>query len=318
MDFRSLQYFIAVAQELNFTRAAEKLQMSQPPLSSQIKALEEELGVQLFIRGKRRLTLTDAGGLLLQRSVQMLEMAEKTRRDLSSLGNELSGTICLGMVEGRAPYLAARWIAGFREEYPLVRYELWNGSSDDVLDQLHRGLADLAVIAAPYDMEHLDGFVVGREPWVAMISRAHPLAALPGTEIPLSSLVGQPLIVPRRRSRVEAIRQWFAGIGAEPDILCEMSNYMDAVALAEQNVGISIFPQTTYTPNAHVVSKLITQPPKQAEYVLVWERSQRLQTTLVREFIGYVRDFIEADLIHTPRFQVREPEFLLPEDAPRL
>ena len=72
MDFRSLQYFIAVAQELNFTRAAEKLQMSQPPLSSQIKALEEELGVQLFIRGKRRLTLTEAGTLLLQRAVQMM------------------------------------------------------------------------------------------------------------------------------------------------------------------------------------------------------------------------------------------------------
>ena len=83
MDFRSLQYFIAVAQELNFTRAAEKLQMSQPPLSSQIKALEEELGVQLFIRGKRRLTLTEAGTLLLQRAVQMMELSEKTRRDLS-------------------------------------------------------------------------------------------------------------------------------------------------------------------------------------------------------------------------------------------
>ena len=78
MDFRSLQYFIAVAQELNFTRAAEKLQMSQPPLSSQIKALEEELGVQLFIRGKRRLTLTEAGTLLLQRAVQMMELSEKT------------------------------------------------------------------------------------------------------------------------------------------------------------------------------------------------------------------------------------------------
>ena len=77
MDFRSLQYFIAVAQELNFTRAAEKLQMSQPPLSSQIKALEEELGVQLFIRGKRRLTLTEAGTLLLQRAVQMMELSEK-------------------------------------------------------------------------------------------------------------------------------------------------------------------------------------------------------------------------------------------------
>ena len=318
MDFRNLQYFVTVAQELNFTRAAGKLQMSQPPLSNQIKALEEELGVQLFVRGKRHMTLTDAGVLLLQRAVQILEMGEKTRRDLASMGNELSGTICLGMVEGRAPYLAARWIAGFREEYPLVRYELWNGSSDDVLDQLHRGLADLAVIAAPYDEEHLDGFVVGREPWVAMISRRHPLADLPGTELPLSSLVGQPLIIPRRKSRVEAIRRWFAGIGAEPDILCEMSNYMDAVALAEQNVGISIFPQTTYTPNAHVVSKRITQPARQVEYVLVWERNQHLKTNLVREFTGYVRDFIEADLIHSPRFQVAEGEFLLPEDTENL
>ncbi len=311
MDFRSLQYFVTVAQELNFTRAAEKLHMSQPPLSSQIRDLEEDLGAKLFLRGKRRLQLTDAGALLLQRAIQILEISEKARLDLTSLGNELSGTIRFGMVEGRAPYLTARWIAGFREEYPLVRYELWNGSSDDVLDQLHRGLVDLAVIAAPYDTEHLDGFSVGREPWVAIIPREHPLAMLPGSEIALSSLVGQPLIIPRRKSRVEAIRRWFGGIGAEPDILCEMSNYMDAVALAEQNVGISIFPQTTYTPNAHVVSKLITQPAKQVEYVLIWERGQR--ANLVREFIRYVQDFTEADLIHTERFRVREPEIELPE-----
>ncbi len=311
MDFRALQYFVTVAQELNFTRAAEKLHMSQPPLSNQIRALEEELGATLFLRGKRRLQLTDAGELFLRRAVQILELSEKTRMDLTSMGNELSGTICIGMVEGRAPFLTARWIAGFREEYPLARYQLWNGSSDDVLDQLHRGLVDLAVIAAPYDVEHLDGFPVGREPWVAIIPRDHPLALLPGREIPLSSLVGQQLIIPRRRSRVEAIRQWFAGIGAEPDILCEMSNYMDAVALAEQNVGISIFPQTTYTPNAHVVSKLITQPAKQVEYVLVWERGQH--SNLVREFIRYVQDFTEADLIHSERFRVPEEELELPD-----
>lgn len=311
MDFRALQYFVTVAQELNFTRAAEKLHMSQPPLSNQIRALEEELGATLFLRGKRRLQLTDAGELFLRRAVQILELSEKARMDLTSMGNELSGTIYIGMVEGRAPFLTARWIAGFREEYPLARYQLWNGSSDDVLDQLHRGLVDLAVIAAPYDVEHLEGFPVGREPWVAIIPRDHPLALLPGREIPLSSLVGQQLIIPRRRSRVEAIRQWFAGIGAEPDILCEMSNYMDSVALAEQNVGISIFPQTTYTPNAHVVSKLITQPAKQVEYVLVWERSQH--SNLVREFIRYVQDFTEADLIHSERFRVPEEELELPD-----
>ncbi len=316
MDFRSLQYFVTVAQELNFTRAAEKLHMSQPPLSNQIKELETDFGTELFIRGKRKLQLTESGSLLLQRALQMLELSEKTRRELTSLHQELSGTICLAIVEGRAPYLAARWIAGFREKYPMVRYELWNGSSDDVIDHLHRGLADLAVIAAPYDTEHFEGFSVGREPWVAIIHREHPLAVRPGYEVPLSDLVGHPLVIPQRKSRAEAIYQWFAGIGAEPEVLCKTSNYIDAVALAEQNAGISIFPQTTYTPNPHVVSKLITQPAKQVEYMLIWEREQLLQPGVVREFTQYVRDFQQEDLIHSDRFRVQSsPEFTIPEDA---
>ena len=121
MDFRSLKYFTVVAQELNFTRAAEKLNMSQPPLSNQIKSLEDDLGVQLFVRGKRHLQLTEAGSLLLHRTNQMLSLADKTRADLAHMENGLSGTISLGMVEGRAPYIAARFIAGFREEYPMVK-----------------------------------------------------------------------------------------------------------------------------------------------------------------------------------------------------
>ena len=314
MELRTLRYFITVAQELNITRAAEKLNMSQPPLSNQIRGLEEELGVRLFIRGKRRLTLTDEGSLLLRRAVQLLDLADKTRQELATMKDGVSGTICLGMVEGRAPYLSARWIAGFREEFPLVRYSLWNGSSDDVLDRLHKGLADLAVIAAPYDTEHLEGFSVGREPWVAVISRNHPLARQPGDQLPLSALVGQPLIVPSRKSRIEAIRDWFGEIGAEPDILCEMSNYVDAVALAEQNVGVSIFPQTTYTPNDLVVSKVITQPARQAEYVLVWSKEQR-PSGLVQAFIDYVQDFLEEDKIHSRRFRVQEEEHVLPQET---
>jgi len=294
MELRTLRYFTVVAQELNITRAAEKLTMSQPPLSSQIKGLEEELGVQLFVRGKRRLKLTEEGALLLRRSQELLELADKTRLEISSLREGMSGKICLGIVEGRAPFLAAKWIAGFQEEFPMVRYSLWNGSSDDVLDRLHKGLADLAVIAAPYDTEHLDGFPVGWEPWAAILSKHHPLAQIPGEEIPLSSLADEPLIVPSRKSRVEAIRRWFGEIGAEPHILCEMSNYVDALALAEQGVGISIFPQTTSDPGGNAVSKVVTQPARQAEYVLVWDKGQRL-SGLVQEFIQYVQDCLEDE-----------------------
>ena len=294
MELRTLHYFTVVAQELNITRAAEKLNMSQPPLSNQIKALEEELGVQLFIRGKRHLELTEEGGLLLRRAVQIQELADKTRQEIASLREGMTGVIYLSMVEGRAPFLAARWIAGFREEFPLVRYNLWNGSSDDVLDRLHKGLADLAVIAAPYDTEHLEGFSVGQEPWIAMLHPDHPLAQTVGDTIPLSSLAGEPLIVPSRKSRMDAIRRWFGEVGAEPHILCEMSNYMDAAALTSQGVGISIFPQTVDVSNGLVVSKVVIQPSRQVEYILVWNRGQP-PSGLTREFIHFVQENLRND-----------------------
>ena len=296
MELRTLHYFTIVAQEKNITRAAEILNMSQPPLSNQMRNLEEELGVQLFIRGKRHLTLTEEGEVLLRRARQILDMEEKTVQEIASMRNSMSGTLHLALVEGRAPYLAARWIAGFREEFPLVRYNLWNGSSDDVLERLHKGLADLAIIATPYDNERVEGFSVEREPWVALIPREHSLAQEPECDIPLKKLVGQPLIVPSRRFRIQAIRRWFHEIGEEPDILCEMSNYIDAVALTEQGVGISIFPQTTYTPNDLLVSKPITQSPHQVEYVLAWSKQQTLPE-LAEEFRNYVQD---TELTDTP------------------
>lgn len=295
MDLRTLRYFTVVARERNITRAAEKLNMSQPPLSHQIRCLEEELGVQLFIRGKRRLELTDDGSLLLRRASQILELTEKTTQEMKERKNQVSGTLYLGLVEGRAPYLAASWIAGFREKYPLVHYNLWNGSSDDVVDRLRQGLADLAIVATPYDMERLEGFPVGDEPWCAILPGESALAQEPEDTIPLKRLVGQPLIVPSRGSRVQAIRRWFHEIGAELDIRCTMSNYVDALALTEQGVGISIFPQTTKTPSSLVRVKVITQPARRAEYVLVWNR-EGPTSRLVGEFTVWVREWTRNHL----------------------
>ena len=314
MDLRSLRYFTVVAQELNITRAAEKLNMSQPPLSNQLKALEEELGVTLLIRGKRHLQLTEAGNLLLRRATQILELADKTKQELADMKDGLSGTISIGMVEGRAPFLVSRWIAGFREEFPRIQFSLWNGSSDDVLDRLYRGLVDIAVIAAPYDTEHLEGFQVGREPWVAIIPASHPLAKTEGKQVSLSSLVGEPLIVPSRKSRVDAIHKWFREIGAEPNIICEMSNYLDAVALSERGVGISIFPQTTYTPNALLVTKVITNSERQVEYVLVHSK-ELLPSPLINEFLNFVHDSIEEDSRKPLHVLVPEYEYVPPEDT---
>ena len=275
MDLRSLYYFVTVAEERNITRAAERLNMSQPPLSAQIKGLEEELGIQLFIRGKRQLTITDAGVLLLRRAKQILELAAQTQHELKSMEG-LSGNLNISLVEGRAPYLLARWIAGFRAEFPKVTVHLWNGSGDDVLERLNRGLADLALVAAPYNAELMEGITVGREPWVAILSRQHPLAQEEGDFLPLRKLVGQPLFIPSRQSRAEAVRTWFEELGEEPLIAGDLSNYIDAEALAEQNAGICIYPMTTYTENELLTKKIITESARQIEYALVWNKNAHL------------------------------------------
>ena len=317
MDLRTLKYFTVVAEELNITHAAERLCMSQPPLSNQMKALEEELGVKLFIRGKRQLQLTDAGRLLLLRATQILDMTDKAQHEVMSLEGGMSGTINLGIVEGRAPFLIARWISGFKEEFPKVKYSMWNGSSDDVLDRLRQGLVDLAVIAAPYDTEHLEGITVGRGPWVAIMSRTNELAQIPGDEIPLQSLAGKPLIVPSRPSRIDAIRAWFAEADAEPNIICTLSNYLDAVAMSELDIGITIFPRTTYTPNDLLVTKIITEPARQIEYVLV-RMKNREPSELMTEFINFVRD-TEDTTADDPGFsEILKNESVPPEDTPYL
>lgn len=292
MDLRGLHYFSVVAEELNFTRAAKRLCMSQPPLSNQIKALEEELGTPLFLRGGRTLQLTEAGKVLYRRASQLLDLAERTQEEVSSLAMGLSGTLCLGSVAGLAPFLAARWLAGFREEYPLVRFEIVNGSSDDIIDQIQRGYIELGLIAAPYDDEHLEGIPVGDEPWCAIMSRRNPLAAEPEKPLPLKELAGQPLIVPHRRSRVDEIRSWFQQAGAEPTIIGEHSNYVDVLAMASADVGISIFPQTAPETMPGIVCRRIVEPSHQARYLLVRKRNTSI-SELSQAFLDFVTDDLQ-------------------------
>ena len=294
MDLRGLHYFSVVAEELNFTRAAQRLCMSQPPLSNQIKALEEELGTPLFLRGGRTLQLTEAGKVLYRRAAQLLDLAERTQEEVSSLAMGLSGTLCLGSVAGLAPFLAARWLSGFREEYPLVRFEIVNGSSDDIIDQILRGHIELGLIAAPYDDEHLEGIPVGDEPWCAIMSERNPLAAEPDTPLPLKELAGKPLIVPHRRSRVDEIRSWFRQAGAEPVIIGEHSNYVDVLAMAQADVGISIFPQTAPRAMPGIVCRRIVEPSHQARYLLVRKRNASI-SELSQTFLDFVTDYLQAN-----------------------
>ena len=292
MDIRTLRYFVTVAEELNITRAAEKLHMSQPPLSAQIKNLEAELDTVLFIRGSRHLKLTESGQLLYRRAKEILSLTDRTQSEIHSMGDGMRGTISIGLVEGMAPDIAAEWFAGFIRMYPNIRFRILDGSTDDLLEKLVSGLISLAVITSPCDNSLLHSFCVGEEKMTALMSKSHPLASSEKTEIGISDLIGEDLIVPSRRALIETIYKWFKAVDAEPKIVCEMDSYLDAAALAGRMVGISIYPRTAYIPNDSLISKNLEGEDKIMEYLFVWRKGHPLPS-IEERFIDYVREMVE-------------------------
>ena len=286
MELRTLRYFVTVAEELNITRAAGLLNISQPPLSQQLKNLEEELDTVLFIRGKRRLELTESGKMLYQRAKDILSLSEKTEAEIRSLKAGMTGTVSIGLVEGMAPDIAAEWFSGFLKEHPQVRFRILDGNSDDLIEKMRGGLIGLAVITAPYDQQLLNSFQVGQERMAALMRRDHPLAER--ESLSAEDLLPEPLIVPSRKAHVDTIRRWFRGTGENPGIICEMDNYLDAAALAGRGVGISIFPQTAYVMNDSLIQKEILAPNTAVDYLFVWRKGHQL-SLLEEAFIDYVK-----------------------------
>ena len=137
--------------------------------------------------------------------------------------------------------------------------------------------------------------------------------------LPLRKLVGQPLYIPSRRSRLDSIRAWFEELGEEPTIAGDLSHYIDAVALAEQNAGICIDPMTTYNVSDLIVTKIITESARQVEYALVWNKNQH-NSELTAEFINYVQDCLDEE--KNQRQKYRMPERAIREikymDVPEL
>ncbi len=290
MELRHIRYFLAVAEELNFTRAAEKLCIAQPPLSRQIQELEEELGVKLFIRRPHLVQLTDEGQLFRQYAVQILDLVGKSSEEVREMKEGLQGTLYLTSVEGHAPRLFSEWIAGFHRIHPHVQYNLWNGNSDDVMARVVKGLCDLAIIMEPFNGEGVESLRVYEEPWVAMMTKDHPLAGELGEEIDLEKLAPYDLIIPSRQSRLAEIEKWFEESGTKPVVRCRIAHMLNAYELTEQGVGVAIYPAAAAETIGRdtLCIKKITHPSVTASYVLIWNEKRQLSHA-AKEFLNYIR-----------------------------
>jgi len=176
MEIRVLRYFLTVVREEGINRAAEVLHITQPTLSRQLAQLEDEVGVKLFHRGSRKITLTNEGILLRRRAEEILSLVDRTERELMEQEKMVEGRIVIGGGELSAMRELPDIIASFREKYPLVTFDLFTGSADLVKEQMEKGLIDIGVLLEPIDMEKFDYIrLKGRERWVVLMRPEDPL-----------------------------------------------------------------------------------------------------------------------------------------------
>lgn len=300
MDIRTLSYFVEIAQSGTITEAANKLHISQPPLSRSMQLLEEELGVQLLIRGKRKVTLTPEGQFLLGRAQQMLALSEKTMQQINELGNKVTGKIYIGSIESISLEIMPALIAGFHELYPEVEFNWWSGNSNDVLDRLSHGLLDFAVVRTPCNNEKFDIVTLYKEPWMVYLSQEHfskmqemyPGELLDET-LPLQYLDGVPLIVPSIKTRAEEIRNWFMKREIDPKICCEISPAMNALSLVEAGMGAAILPKAMQGAAAsrHILTREIVDPVMESEIILAYHKEMHISTA-ARKFMEYLQEHL--------------------------
>lgn len=151
MELRILQYFLAVAREQNISRAAESLHLSQPTLSRQLRDMEEELGKQLFIRGTRRITLTDEGMILRKRAEEIMDLIKKTETEIAFTDSSISGDVYIGAGETEGVHFLTEAARLLQQEHPDVRFHIASGDTTDVTDDLDKGLIDFGLLFDPID-----------------------------------------------------------------------------------------------------------------------------------------------------------------------
>ena len=291
MELRHLRYFIAVAEELHFGRAAERLGISQPPLSQQIQALEEEIGARLFERTNRRVELTDAGRLFLDESRQVLAQVDKAvllarRAHLGELGE-----LKIGFTSS-APFTSTipSSIHAFRKAYPDVHLDLQEMSSRQVLKALLEESLQVGVIrplALPDAVHWVELF---REPLVAVLRADHPLAAGSEDGLAIAALAEEPFVFFPRSYGTGLYDQVIAltrQAGFSPRIAQEASEAMTIIGLVSAGVGVSILPASFRRTRVDgVVYRTLSDPEATTAVWLV--RRQNEGSPLALSFIDLV------------------------------
>ncbi|MCI8512843.1 MAG: LysR family transcriptional regulator [Lachnospiraceae bacterium] len=288
MELRLLKYFLAVAREQSITAAAESLHITQPSLSKGIQTLEEELGKQLLIRTNRNVLLTEDGLFVQKQAKEILDMAEKLQAGLSSR-EALRGDVYIGSSETGVFFRVAQVIHRIYKEYPQIRFHIFSGTADLVLDRLSRGLLDFGILLeAPSTRSYLQMPLPSEHRWGFYMRSDDPYAAK-GCITP-QDIPGLPLIVSDRHEIRQLLAGWAGLETGELTIAASYNLILNAAFLVRAGIGCAFSPDGLLeTPAAGSLRFVPAAPALPEVQNIVWKRSSAVSPAC-RIFLEQLRE----------------------------
>lgn len=287
MEIRTLQYYLAVIREGTISAAAQALHIAQPSLSRQMKELEEDLGAPLFVRGNRRIALTEEGMVLKKRAEEMVRLMKMTEDEITQIRNHISGSVRIGAGESWSFHYLARTAAALAQEHPDIRFHITSGDTQDLMDELNKGLIDFAVIFTDIDHTLYQSVELPAEDSFGLLMRKDsPLAAK--KEIRLKDLQGIPLLISR------AAEPYYSGLEeySSLNIIGTYNLIYNASLLVEDGLGYAVcFERLINTAGDSPLCIRPIVPEKKTAGYLIWKKYQ-VFSPAVQMFIDRIRSVI--------------------------
>lgn len=293
MELRVLRYFLAVVYEESISHAANSLHLSQPTLSRQLQSLEEELGKKLFIRGKRKITLTEAGNLLKQRAEEMIFIADRTEEELRSTEKELSGILTIASIESTVSPVLTTLLKEFHDMYPNVTYDIYSGTGDVVRERIDKGIADIGILIEPFKLEGYEYIrLLQKDVFGILTQKNSKLGKL--EKITAEDLIGQYVVIPRRHANREELAHWFGKVFHEVQIIARYNLISNVIGLAETGMGNVICIEGV-TKNLKSESLVFCpfEPILESSMVVVWKKNTFFSPT-TQKFIELLHQRINT------------------------
>lgn len=294
MEIRVLRYFLTVVREESITKASDVLHITQPTLSRQLSQMEEELGVKLFHRGARKISLTNEGILLRRRAEEILQLVDKTEKELVEQEEQIEGKVSIGCGEIASVQLLPELFRAFREKYPRVKFDIFTATADLVKEQMDRGLLDLGLLLEPIDVEKYDFIRIGmKENWVVLMRPDDPLAEK--ESVTAKDLISQPLILPRRIRVQSELASWFGDYYEKLNVVFTSNLNTNGAIMVESGLAYSIVVEgaVSFWNQAKIVYRSL-KPALTATSVLAWKQGQPFSPAATK-FIEFSKCFLSMD-----------------------